>query len=69
MTKKELIKEIHKNGEFWANETYSKKELEDHLKGLEKAKKLDLSELVKLIWYQKRSKRHEKKHCRKHFKS
>lgn len=49
MTKRELIEELHKNGEFWANETCSKKELEDYLKGLNRAKSLSLEELAKYI--------------------
>ncbi len=49
MTKKELIEELHKNGEFWANESHSKKELEDHLKGLERAKRLSLEELATYV--------------------
>ena len=49
MTKEELIKELHKNGEFWANETYSKKELEDQLRGLEKARSMSLEELASYI--------------------
>lgn len=49
MTKKELIKELEKNGEFWANESYSKKELEDYLKGLERARNMSMEELAAYI--------------------
>ena len=49
MTKREMIEELHKNGEFWANETYSKKQLEDYLKGLERARSLSLEELSNYI--------------------
>ena len=49
MTKRELIDELHKNGEFWANETYSKKELENYLKGLERARNMSIEELAAYI--------------------
>lgn len=49
MTKKEIIKKLHDHGELWANEAYSKKELEEYLTGLEDAMPLDWSELLKHI--------------------
>ncbi|MBO7677206.1 MAG: hypothetical protein J6S49_06805 [Erysipelotrichaceae bacterium] len=49
MTKTELIKELHKHGELWANEAYSKKELEDYLKGLERARNMTMEELSAYI--------------------
>ena len=45
MTKKEIINELHRHGELWANESYSKKELQDYLNGLLRAQTMSLEEL------------------------
>lgn len=52
MTKKELINELHQNGEFWANESYKKEYLESYLKGIKKAKKMPIEELAKFIGFE-----------------
>lgn len=49
MTKAELIRELHNHGELWANEAYSKKELEDNLKAIERAKSMSMEELAAYI--------------------
>lgn len=49
MTKKELIRELHNYGELWANEAYSKKELEEYLNGLKDARSMSTEELAKLV--------------------
>lgn len=45
MTKAELIKRLHNEGEFWACEKNTKKELEDHLKGIERARNMSDADL------------------------
>lgn len=45
MKKSEIIKKLHENGEFWANEKYPKKELEDYLNRLEQARHMSDADL------------------------
>lgn len=45
MTKKQIIEELHANGEIWANESYSKKYLEDYLTRYQNAMTLSMEEL------------------------
>lgn len=45
MTKDELIKELHDYGETWADKTYTKRQLENYLEGLEKAQNMSDEEL------------------------
>lgn len=49
MTKKELIERLHNEGEFWASEKNTKKELEEVLNGLEKARNMTDEELFLMI--------------------
>ena len=49
MTKRELIERLHNEGEFWASEKNTKKELEDSLKGLDRARNMTDEELFSMI--------------------
>lgn len=46
MTKRQLIHELHNRGEMWANMEYSKKELEQYLRGYDRASKMTMEELI-----------------------
>lgn len=49
MTKRQIVVELHMNGEVWANESYPKAYLEDYLRKYNEAKKMSLEELYKKI--------------------
>lgn len=49
MTKAQLIEELRKHGESWANENYTKADLERYLKGLEQAEQMTDEELKQAI--------------------
>lgn len=49
MKKQEIIKELHDEGYLWANEGYSKKELEDFLDGVRAAQAMDFGDLKAYI--------------------
>lgn len=55
MTKQEIINELHKRGCGWANATYSKAVLQEHLDGAKKAEEMSLEELEKHIANRARS--------------
>ena len=46
MTKKEIVRELHSNGELWANESYSKQYLADYLDRLNDARSMSDEELL-----------------------
>lgn len=49
MTKKELVKELHKRGELWAHEMYSKQYLQEQLDAIIEARSMSLSQLAAKI--------------------
>ena len=49
MTKAQIIKELHSRGEAWANESYSKAQLESYLNGLREAENMTMDELLAKI--------------------
>ena len=49
MNKQEIIKELHDEGYLWANEGYSKNELEEFLHGVRAAQSMDPCDLKKYI--------------------
>ena len=49
MTKAQIIDELHKHGEWWANETYTKKVLERYLNNLLRAKALSDEDLIAYV--------------------
>ena len=51
MTKAQIIEKLHSYGEWWANESYTKKELEAYLNDCEIAKNMTDEELRKMLGY------------------
>ena len=49
MTKANIIKKLHGYGEWWANETYSKKSLEKYLSDYERAANMSFEKLVEAL--------------------
>ena len=49
MKKAEIIRELHSKGEFWANESYSKAQLETYLNELKEAESMTADELLAKI--------------------
>lgn len=49
MKKAEIIKKLHGHGEMWANNSYSKKYLENYLANYEKSMSMSLEELYAKI--------------------
>lgn len=49
MKKQEIIKELHDEGYLWANEGYSKKELEDFLHGVRAAQAMEFCDLKEYV--------------------
>ena len=49
MIKAEIIKKLHRHGEMWANDSYSKKYLENYLTNYEKSCSMSLEELYAKI--------------------
>lgn len=49
MTKAQIVKELHSRGEAWANELYSKAQLESYLNGAKEAETMSMDELLAKI--------------------
>ena len=49
MIKAQIIAELHSNGEFWANESYSKITLEKYLNGVREARSMTMEQLLAKI--------------------
>ena len=49
MSKAEIVKKLHEHGEMWANDSYSKKYLENYLTNYEKSCSMSLEELYAKI--------------------
>ena len=49
MTKAQIIAELHSNGESWANDSYTKAQLENYLNNLKAAKNMSMEELLAKI--------------------
>jgi len=49
MKKAEIIGELHARGELWANESYSKEQLEEYLNEKKEAESMTLDQLLAKI--------------------